>query len=111
MPRLRVPGAIVRAMPKGLALVELLAACTVLAVGLLAVARLTGEAARLATEARVEARAVDRADSVLAAAALRPCADTVGGAFTRVDFDRRLRTVRVDIAPAVVLEATVPCRR
>ncbi|MBI2796183.1 MAG: hypothetical protein HYX65_05690 [Gemmatimonadetes bacterium] len=97
-------------MRRGLALIEVLAACSVLAAGLLVVARVTGEAARLAAVARADARAVDRADSLVADAALRPCADATGDTTVRVDLRRRLRTVRVTVTPATTLEATVPCR-
>ena len=105
--------AIVSAMPtlrRGLALIEVLAACTVFAVGLLAVARLTGEAARLAAAARADARADDTADSLNADAALRPCSDTLALAESRVDLERRLRAIRVTIAPDQTIEALVPCR-
>ena len=100
-------------MRHGLALIEVLAACTVLGAGLLLVARLTGEAARLATAARDDARAIHRADSVIADAALRACDDSATRsaiATLTVDRERRLRTVRVTIPPTTVIEAVVPCR-
>ena len=100
-------------MRHGLSLIEVLAACTVLAAGLLVVARLTGEAARLASFARADVLALHRADSVIADAALRACSDSSarsGISSASVNPDRRLRTVRVTIGAATVIEAIVPCR-